>query len=61
MAADIFDADQKRFSVAVSELCFANPFMPERIELEKQALGEHFVAGAAVWSVEWERLGEGRG
>ncbi len=43
--------DQKRFS-AIGQLGFVNPFLPERIELERAILGDQFVAGETVWSME---------
>ncbi|MEZ4439234.1 MAG: sigma 54-interacting transcriptional regulator [Polyangiaceae bacterium] len=35
----------------LAALALANPFSPERIELEKRVLGAQFVAGARVWSL----------
>jgi hypothetical protein len=34
---------------AVSRLAYGNPFLPERIECERQALGAAFVAGGTLW------------
>jgi transcriptional regulator with AAA-type ATPase domain len=34
---------------AISRLAYCNPFLPERIELERQALGADFVAGGTLW------------
>ncbi len=42
---------------AIAQLGFANPFLPERIELERQALGSEFRATGAVW----EPPADGRG
>ena len=37
---------------AMSRLVFVNPFLPERIDLERQALGNAFVGGEVVWSAD---------
>lgn len=42
---------------AVSRLAYANPFLPERVELERAALGEEFVEGEPVWSYRAEQPG----
>jgi hypothetical protein len=40
----------------MSWLAYCNPFLPERIEFEREALGEEFASGDAVWNVasDWE-------
>jgi transcriptional regulator with AAA-type ATPase domain len=40
----------RAFLAAVSRLAHANPFLPERVELERAVLGDAFVAGEPVWS-----------
>ncbi len=50
------DSDRS-FLSAVSRLTYCNPFTPERIQHERAALGEAFVAGDPVWSL---RGGSGR-
>jgi len=52
----IFTSDERRLGEAVSELSFGNPFLPERIENERRALGEDFVPTAIVWSLDISRL-----
>ena len=42
--------DEKAFCQAVSRLGYCNPFLPERIELEKEALGDAFVPWRPMWS-----------
>src|SRR5579862_2588394 len=37
---------------SIAQLGYCNPFLPERIALEKAALGREFVAGGPVWSAE---------
>ena len=41
---------QRAFLSAVSQLAYANPFLPERIEYERAVLGDAFIAGEPVWS-----------
>src|SRR5258708_17312550 len=41
---------ERRFLSAVSKLAYSNPFLPERLEHERAALGKHYVIGHAVWS-----------
>ena len=43
-------AGQRAMLSAVSRLGFANPFLPERVEYERAALGSAFVEGEPVWS-----------
>ncbi len=35
---------------AVSPLSYANPFLPERVEMERAVLGSDFLEGEPVWS-----------
>src|SRR3954462_2007312 len=41
---------EREFLQAVSHLAYANPFLPERTEFERAALGDEFVSGEPVWS-----------
>jgi len=43
-------SSQRTLLQAVSALGYANPFLPERVELERAVLGGEFVEGEAVWS-----------
>ncbi len=36
---------------AISRMSFGNPFLPERIELERQILRRDFIKGEPVWSI----------
>ncbi len=46
-----FSAVDRRFLEAVSRVAFCNPFLPDRIELERAALGDEFQAGSSpVWN-----------
>ena len=44
-------ASERPFLQAVAALAYANPFSPEREEMERRALGREFVAGDPIWSV----------
>jgi hypothetical protein len=35
----------------VSDLAYANPFLPQRVTLERAVLGAEFVEGEPVWSM----------
>ncbi|HEY2322010.1 MAG TPA: sigma 54-interacting transcriptional regulator [Thermoanaerobaculia bacterium] len=42
--------EQRRLAGAIGSLAYENPFLPSRIEAEREILGEAFVADTAVWS-----------
>src|SRR5712691_4803813 len=42
---------ERAFLGAVSHLAYCNPFLPERVECERAALGSEFVEGEPVWSL----------
>ncbi len=42
---------ERRLAQTVTRLGYCNPFLPERIAYEREALGEQFVEEAAVWSL----------
>src|SRR5262249_3675658 len=42
---------ERTFLRAVSQLAYCNPFLPERVEHERAALGGDFVEGEPVWSL----------
>ena len=44
-------AGDRRFLTAVSRLAYCNPFLPERADHEREALGRQYVAGEPVWSM----------
>jgi transcriptional regulator with AAA-type ATPase domain len=46
----VFSIPDHRFLDAVSRLGYCNPFLPERMELERAALGREFVDAGPVWS-----------
>src|ERR1039457_5531758 len=41
---------QRTLLQGVSRLAYANPFLPERVELERAVLGGDFIEGEPVWS-----------
>ena len=41
---------ERSFLSAVAQLGYANPFLPERVEYERAALGRRFVPSGVVWS-----------
>jgi len=47
----LFPPADRRFLEAASRVAFSNPFLPDRIEFEREALGDEFQAGSSrVWS-----------
>jgi len=47
----LFSAEERPFAEAVSSLAYCNPFLPERIAFERQALGPAFRPEDNVWNV----------
>jgi transcriptional regulator with GAF, ATPase, and Fis domain len=41
--------EDRALAQAISRLAYCNPFLPERIECERAALGSAFVAGGTLW------------
>ncbi|HYP06887.1 MAG TPA: sigma 54-interacting transcriptional regulator, partial [Bryobacteraceae bacterium] len=48
----LFTASETKFLQAVSSIAYANPFLPELLEQERQALGREYVEQPAFWSLE---------
>src|SRR5438046_1291881 len=42
---------ERRFLEAISRLAYCNPFLPEREEHERAALGRDFIEGEPIWSL----------
>src|SRR6185369_802674 len=42
---------ERRFLHATASLGYCNPFLPERIEWERAALGREYLEGEPIWSV----------
>ena len=51
MYMSFFSGEEKTFARAISRLVYCNPFLPERIACEQEALGNDFVPSSSVWSV----------
>jgi hypothetical protein len=47
----LFTRKQRDFAEAVSRLAYCNPFLSERIEYEREALGADFSEKQAVWNI----------
>jgi DNA-binding NtrC family response regulator len=48
-------ADERPLAAPLAQLGYTNPFLPERIECERTALGGDFVSAGPVWSVQADR------
>src|SRR5438132_14375179 len=48
------DGQSRTLAQAISTLAYCNPFLPERIEGERAALGSDFVASGTLWHVKGE-------
>ena len=48
----LFTSAEAGFADAVSRLIYANPFLPERIEAEREALAADFVREGAEWNLQ---------
>lgn len=46
----LMDDDERRFLHTISDLSHCNPFLPERLQLEREALGADSVDVGEVWS-----------
>ncbi len=54
----LFKSDGERsFTRAIARISYANPFLPERIDSEREALGEDFVERGGVWHAEESQVG----
>jgi transcriptional regulator with AAA-type ATPase domain len=47
----LFEPSERRLAQIVAELVYCNPFVPERIELERLALGSDFIRQDADWNL----------
>src|SRR5687768_9951129 len=52
-----FTSSERRFAEAVSRIAYCNPFLPERITAEREALGNEFVEAGADWNRRPRSLG----
>ena len=56
--ASFFSPSDRAFARAISRVAYCNPFLPERIDLEREALGSDFADRPTVWSKVLEPPGE---
>jgi hypothetical protein len=54
--ATFLSSEERRLAQAIASVGFANPFLPERIASEREALGRDFTPADAVWNVRTERV-----
>src|ERR1700761_875323 len=47
---DVFSARERHFLSSVAAVSSSNPFLPERMDHERAALGREFVPAGPVWS-----------
>ena len=47
----VLTVPERRFLHATASLGYCNPFLPERIEWERAALGREYLEGEPIWSV----------
>ncbi|HEY5909557.1 MAG TPA: sigma-54-dependent Fis family transcriptional regulator, partial [Verrucomicrobiae bacterium] len=51
-------AEERAFARSMARLAVCNHFLPQRIDLERQALGSAFVEGpSAMWNVDFDSRG----
>jgi transcriptional regulator with AAA-type ATPase domain len=58
MSMRLLSDSERGFAAAVSQLAYVNPFLPERIEWERRALGDEHRPFDAVWHARADVLGE---
>jgi DNA-binding NtrC family response regulator len=46
----VFSSRERHFLSAVANIAYSNPFLPERIVFEKEALGREFKGAGPIWS-----------
>lgn len=54
----LFNHDEQSQARLIGDLAFSNPFLPERIALERRILGAAHVPAGAVWSADPRVLGD---
>jgi transcriptional regulator with AAA-type ATPase domain len=45
-----FSPAQREFARVIAQLAYCNPFLPERVDFEREALGSDFIEVGPVWS-----------
>jgi transcriptional regulator of acetoin/glycerol metabolism len=51
MAKSLMTSDETSFAEALSRLSYCNPFLQERLQFEREALGSEFIEGGDVWNL----------
>ncbi len=54
----LLTTDERSLAEAISAAAYCNPFLPERIEHERSALGQDFVEGTQPWNVHPDSLNQ---
>lgn len=52
----VLDPEERNWLTTISQLCYCNPFLPERIACERAALGADFVEAEATWNLRGDDL-----
>ncbi|MBE9504391.1 MAG: sigma-54-dependent Fis family transcriptional regulator [Proteobacteria bacterium] len=48
---ELFNDEERRLGQKISELSYCNPFLPERINFEREILGKDFLKTEATWNI----------
>ncbi|HTM46247.1 MAG TPA: hypothetical protein VL137_14905, partial [Polyangiaceae bacterium] len=51
MSNPLFKREERAFAQLIAALCYTNPFSKQRVDLEKQALGDRYSAVSDAWSL----------
>lgn len=54
----LFSDPERAFASAIGKLVYCNHFLPERIDFEREALGQEFTPAGAVWNIRASFEGE---
>ncbi|UCC29519.1 MAG: sigma 54-interacting transcriptional regulator [Phycisphaerales bacterium] len=54
----VLTAPQRQFARSIADLMYCNPFLPERIECEREALGGEFDESMAEWNLRGDIRGD---
>jgi len=47
----LFNPSDRAFAESISRMVYCNPFLPEQVEYEREALGDEYVEVGPVWSI----------
>ena len=54
----LFTKKEREVARAIGALSFTNPFLPERIDLERQVLGDDYIHIHETWSADPNLIGD---